>query len=257
MRSLEHFSKCRVKTARAYSSAYDDQSRWPDYNFTDVVKYHLDNPGRVQFDVLVTSAPTVDITNLNTSQLSTNENTEYFQQKVVVSSQNMFSLAKQSLEQNPSLRKVILMEHPPRFDAKEIDPTSLKSKLARLANATLSQLWLNSHLKDKIIIGRHSLESTGFGDQHLARYRNTRTGRYDGIHFYGPSGCTDYTNSVKTILMLALSEINQTKSSKESGPAQSNNHSYFQQTRYQNKPNYQPTVKTANMFSVFNSNLGN
>ena len=208
MQSLEHFSNCRIRTAKAYSSVYDSQAKWPEYNFTDAVKYYLDHPGREHFDVLVTSAPTVDITNLNTSQLTANENTDYFHQRVIVSSQNMFSLAKQSLEQNPNLSKVILLEHPPRFDAKEVDPTSLKPVLARLANATLSQLWLNSPLNDKIIIGRHSLESSGAGAQHLARYKNQRTGKYDGVHLYGEMGRTDYTNSVKTILMLALSELN-------------------------------------------------
>ena len=118
----------------------------------------------------------------------------------------MFNLAKRSLEQNPSLRKVIILEHPPRFDEIYVDPTSLKPKLARLANATLSQLWLNSPLKDRIIIGQHSLESSGAGAQYLDRYKNFRTEKYDGVHFYGQTGCSDYTNSVKTILMLALSE---------------------------------------------------
>ena len=178
---------------------YDGQARWPAYNFTDVVKHNLENPGRDKFDVLVTSAPTVDITNLNTSQLSATTNTEYLQQKVVVSSQNMFNLAKRSLEQNPSLRKVIILEHPPRFDEIYVDPTSLKPKLDRLANATLSQLWLNSPLKDRIIIGQHSLESSGAGAQYLDRYKNFRTEKYDGVHFYGQTGCSDYTNSVNTI----------------------------------------------------------
>ena len=29
---------------------------------------------------------------------------------------------------------------------------------------------------------------------------------YDGVHFYGPAGGKDFTDSVKTILMLALSD---------------------------------------------------
>ena len=43
--------------------------------------------------LLVMSAPTVDITNLDTSKLSPTDSTEAYQQKVIVSAQNMFSLA--------------------------------------------------------------------------------------------------------------------------------------------------------------------
>ena len=51
MQSLERFAKCKIRTARAYSSVYDGQARWPAYNFTDVVKHNLENPGRDNFDV--------------------------------------------------------------------------------------------------------------------------------------------------------------------------------------------------------------
>jgi hypothetical protein len=149
------------------------------------------------------------------------------------------------------------MEHPPRFDNKKVDPTSLKPTLARLANATLSQLWLNCPLKDKIFIGRHSLESSGTGAPHLARYKDQNTGRYDGVHMYGKSGCEDYTNSVKTIMMVALSETDCTETTTGCGTTQSDSHSYCPQAKYQKKFKYQPTVNTKNRFSVFNSNQGN
>ena len=169
MRKLENYSKCRIRTAGAYSSVHDTEARWPEYNFTECVKYALEHPGKEIFDVLLLYAPTVDITNLDTATLSAIDNTERFQQKAVLSSENMFILAQRSPEQNPKLKKVILMENPPRFDTHERDPTSLKAELARLANATLGQLWLNSNLKDKIFIGRQSLESSGAGAVHLAR----------------------------------------------------------------------------------------
>ena len=63
---IEIDNNCRIRKARAYSSVNDTRARWPKYNFTDVVKYALDNPGREKFDVLVMSAPTVDITNIDT-----------------------------------------------------------------------------------------------------------------------------------------------------------------------------------------------
>ena len=155
------------------------------------------------------------------------------------------------MEENESLRKVVIMEHPPRFDGKKVDPTSLKSKLARLANATFNQLWLSSSLQNRIIIGRHSLESSGSGAAHSARYVNPKSGYYDGVHLYEENGCRDYTDSVKTILMLAL------LAKPGCGTAQVDVHDNCEQAKYQRKPSYKPTVKTFNRFIVFNSNLGN
>ena len=158
----------------------------------------------------------------------------------------MFRVAQKSHELNP---KMVIMEHPPRFDSKSVDPTILKPTLARLANSTLGKLWLNCPLKDKILIGRHSLENSGSGEAHHARYENQNTGRYDGVHLYGYTGRKDYTNSVKTILMLALSENG-------FGTAQTGYHSSCPQAKYQEEKR-QPTVNTSNRFNVFNSNQGN
>ena len=58
VKELENSSDYRIRTAKAYSSVYDDKARWPEANFTDFVKYALQNPGRDNFDVLVLSAPT-------------------------------------------------------------------------------------------------------------------------------------------------------------------------------------------------------
>ena len=130
-RNVESLTNTRIKTVCAYSSVYNDTARWPQYNFTEVVNYNLKNPGVDAFDVLVLAAPTVDITNLNTSQLSSTDNTEIFQQNVIVSAQNMLSLAKASLEQNKGLRRVVLLEHPPRFDKIDVDPASIKPNLVQ------------------------------------------------------------------------------------------------------------------------------
>ena len=156
---------------KQYSSVHDINAKWPEQNFTDVVNYALKNPGLENYDVLVLSAPTVDITNMDTSKLSPLDNTEIYQQNVIISTQNMFSLAQAALEQNRNLKSVVLMEHTPRFDGLDVDPTSLKPNLVKLANSTLNQLWLNSHLKNKISIGHHSLENSGTETAHLASIR--------------------------------------------------------------------------------------
>jgi hypothetical protein len=247
LRQVEMSQNCRIKTAKAYSSDYDVKARWPKSNFTDVAKYALENSGKEKFDVLVMSAPTVDITNLDTTRLQKNDNTEFFQQQAYLSSQNMIKVAERSIQNNPSLTKVVIKEHPPRFDTSDVDPTSLKHNLVRLANATLGQLWLNSTFKDKICIGRHSLESPGVGASHDARYLNNRSGKYDGVHLYGRTASVDYTNSVKTIMLLAIQEKNITNGF---GTAQGK-HDECEQAKYQKKNNHS-SVHTSNRFNVLN-----
>ena len=163
----------------------------------------------------------------------------------------MVNVAKRSLQDNPSLSKVVIMEHPPRFDSVNMDPISLKPNLVRLANATLGQCWLNSAFKDKIIIGRHSLESSGVGATHVARYQNSKTGRCDGVHLYGPTGWVDYTNSVKTIMLIASPTSNSAKDNSGFGTSQPKNHNNCEQAKYQRKQ-YHPPVQTKNRFNVLN-----
>ena len=246
---VENSSNIRIRAARTYSSVYDKEARWPGYNYTDCVNYALKNPGTENFDILVMSAPTVDISNMDTSKKTPTSSSENFQKDARKSSHNMFRLAERSLRDNPKLNKVIIMEHPPRFDNPAVDPISLKPALAKLANTTLGKLWLNSKLKDKIVIGQHSLESSGLGDAHNARYVNPITGKYDGVHLYGPTGCKDYTNSLKSILMMALSK-------NEFGTAPAEEHVACPQAKYQKKKQV-PSVPTKNRFSVFNTNMGN
>ena len=109
MKNVENSGNLRIRTARAYSSVYDQKARWPEANFTDCVKFALEHPGRDKFDILVMSAPTVDITNLDTSKVSPNDNTEILQERAIESAKNIFNLAQKSLEMNPNLRKVVLV----------------------------------------------------------------------------------------------------------------------------------------------------
>ena len=140
---------------------------------------------------------------------------------------------------------------------------SLKPRLAKLANTTLGELWLNSNLKHKIFIGQHSLESSRMSESHLERYKDENTGKYNGVHLFGRTGCKDYTNSVNTIMMLALEGSNDINTNAESGTAQCDDHSNCPQSQYQRRlqakyqRRYQPSISTSNRFSVLNSNLGN
>ena len=276
LRDLEFAQNCRIKSARAHVSIDDENSAGKQQTVAHVVKQSLVNPGRESITTLIMAAPTRDITILDTSNLKQTDRTDNFQLKAKKSSQNMFRIAEESLEQNPSLQNVIIMEHHPRFDLPSSDPTSLKSKLAKLANAELQKLWLNSTQKGRIFIGQHSLLTSGSGHQYLNRYKNSKTGQYDGIHLYGRTGVRDYTNSVKAILYLALSTHSRpelgTAQSAELGTTQedhwncpqtvyqrtaayagrsSKDHTQGPQSIYQHTQ-YHPSVQNQNRFELFN-----
>ena len=51
--------------------------------------------------------------------------------------------------------------------------------------------------KEKLVIGTQNIEC--YGALNEARYRETMTGKYDGVHLYGSSGRKAYTNSVLNI----------------------------------------------------------
>ena len=200
---IEEETKSRLKTVKAYSSTKDNRARWPQKNLTDVTKAALKNTHENdEFDHLVIGAPSVDITNINTSKLSVDDSIEVFKQDVVTSCHNIFAVAQNAVQNHPNLKKVVIMQHAPRFDEQNVDPTGLKPKLAKMANSTFSQLWHSSVHKDKIIIGQHSLDCTS--DLVTARYKDERTNRYDGVHMYGSFGYRAFTRSVVQILKGAL-----------------------------------------------------
>ena len=216
LRHVEKSLKCRIRSVKANSTSADG---WPNKNFRNVVDFHLKNPGIEKFDSVVMSAPSVDITNID-------EFTKEEAEMVVINScKNMVKIAEEALEEHRDLTKVVIMEHSPRFD------NETNSNLAILANSTLSQLWVLSPHKDRIAVGRHSLESPGIGSTHLGRYKNRTTGQYDGVHLYGSTGVRDYTDSIKTILMLALFDGQAVHPAVQ--PVHADDHTQCEQAQYQ------------------------
>ena len=92
----------------------------------------------------------------------------------------------------------------------------------------------------------------GIGATDQARYLDQHTGRYDGVHLYGQSGCRDFSDSVKTIFMLGLPE---NKQSTWKTNTRKDDHKNCPQAQYQNR--YSQSLNLKNRFSVFNSNQGN
>ena len=183
---------------------YDNESnvakqapKFPEVNFTDVIRRELD---KGDFKTLLLQAGSIDVTNLNTSE-NPEEYMDYFRQITVMSANNIFQAATNAVRSKPYLRKVIIMKQIPRYDPLDVDPLGLKPSLSLLFNNTLSNLWLESPMKDKLFVGDHNIECSGAIRE--ARYRHTKTGRFDGIHLYGSSGRKAYTNSVLDILRRA------------------------------------------------------
>ena len=197
---LEKTTQTKFVTAKAYSSIHDtvqnaakNSPRFPKSNYTDVIIAELNKD---DYQTLVIQAGSVDITNLNTKDNPT-EYLEYFKQETIISAKNLFQAAVNGLVSSPSLKNIILMKQIPRYDPIEVDPLSLKPALSQLYNNILTEEWMNSEYKDKIMIGTHNIECSGAIQQ--ARYRETRSGKFDGIHMFGPSGRKFYTLSVLNI----------------------------------------------------------
>ena len=248
--NIEMVNRCRMRTMKAYSSVNDGRARWVKKNFADVAplalkKTHEDDP----YSHLVLSAPTVDITNIDTSKLTENDNIEVLHESVKVSCQNMFTTAQNALKTNPLLQKVVIMEHAPRFDTTAVDPLSIKPLLAKFANATLSQLWFTSPYKNRIQIGHHKLEYTN--DNVEEHFLDSRKQRYDGVHMYSYAGKKAYTDSIAQIVKEVLSSSNLPKSS---------NHENCPQATFQNSQRNK-TTSYSNIYTVPVSNkfatLGN
>ena len=191
----------KITKVKAYSSVRDEVNNiakqaaiFPPKIFTDVAQHELK---KKQFELMMLQAGSVDITNLKTIENPT-EHFEYFRQETVKSAENLFNVAVKSLKSKPSLKKVIIFKQIPRYDSTQVDPLQLKPALSQIFNNTLADLWIKCPLKDRIFVGTHNIDCHGAIRE--ARYKCTRSGRFDGVHLYGSTGTKAYTNSVLNIL---------------------------------------------------------
>ena len=199
---IEQATNAEIFKVKAYCSVRDEVTniakhapKLPHLNYTDVVQSEL---AKTEFDALVLQAGSVDITNLKTREDAT-KHFQFFNEEANKSAANLFSVAESSLRNNPNLQKVVIMKQIPRYDTNISDPLEVKPALSDIYNNKLTNMWINSELKDKIFVGSHETIACTGGVRE-ARYRCTQSGRFDGVHLYGPSGMKTYTNSVMQIL---------------------------------------------------------
>ena len=68
---IEKETQTRIRSKKAYSSIKDNGARWPNKNIKDVTQEALtDTFEEDKFTHLIIAAPTVDITNMDTSKLT-------------------------------------------------------------------------------------------------------------------------------------------------------------------------------------------
>ena len=140
--------------------------------------------------MLVIAAPTDDITDLD---IAGNSRVE-LKKCVERSCHNLLDIAKESLVRHPELKKIILFEHTPRFDA------NIRSELAMFANEALKCLIDDPKVDSKIKLGKHNLSCYGIGKTYDNRFKNSILKQGDGLHFFGPSGSRDFSESMVNIL---------------------------------------------------------
>ena len=197
-------TKSKIVTSKAYSAVHDEVTNqakeaafFPKKNFLHVVP---NEAVKDSYEHLIIQSGSVDISNLKTN-VSPTDYLEYFKQEAVMSAKNIFQSCILALEHQPSLRSAVIMKQTPRYDPLDVAPLALKPALSHLFNKTLMELWISSHMKHKIFIGSHNIDCSGAIQS--ARYRHTKTGKFDGVHLYGSSGSKAYTKSVLNILKFA------------------------------------------------------
>ena len=202
--TLEKATNTRLVTAKAYSSVFETDhniaksaTKFPETNFATVLPQKLQED---TFQNVIVQAGSVDISNLRTN-VEPAKYSEYFKQEATMSAKNLFSVCEEAAKQNPSLKKIVILKQTPRYDPPSEDPLSVKPVLSELFNRTLEQCLQSSQVKNRIFLGTHNIDCTGAIRE--ARYRETKSGKFDGLHLYGSSGSKAYTNSLLTILKLA------------------------------------------------------
>ena len=82
-RHIEDKTKTRITTKKAYSSVHDKRAKWPQNNMKDVTEKALEEVNDDdQYQYVVLSAPTVDISNIDTSKVKPSDSIEGFKLEV-------------------------------------------------------------------------------------------------------------------------------------------------------------------------------
>ena len=204
---LENPTGSLMRSVNAYASVRDPRAPADKQhlNVSEVVRREL--AGTKSEDTLVLGAPSVDITNQDTSQGLMEENVI----QTIASSIAMVESAEYALKTG-KVKQVILTEHLPRYDTEETDKHKPELAVARLANKELHKARDTSEYAKNIFVGRHTgLECEGrkrisrFTSDHTNGLHgcHVRMGKHDGIHMYSQRGAEALTDSILSIFQRA------------------------------------------------------
>ena len=186
---VEQVTNTTIRKAKAYTAIEDKVCRFPKKNFKTVVPAEL---LKDKFKFLFLQGGSLEISNLNTSSIL---KVEEYKETVKKASEDMFYVATDALKANPSLEKVVILDRIPRHDPPKADPYGLKAELSIYGNSIYRKLMAESEFKEKLVIGKHSLDYIGNMKEKIYGREN-----FDGIHMRGPLGFSFYTKSIVNIL---------------------------------------------------------
>ena len=169
---IKNVTDCDVTFKEAFTVDHDENAFYPDKNFFKVVPQELQ---KEDFSVLVLSCGPNEISNLDTT-LNYRENIDEWRNKVGQSSVKMFQLAEWCLQKYSSLKSVVIVKRPPRYDNR------IKAHLSEYANAILDEMMKKSGNKN-ICVSRQKLSCDGY--VRMQRFGNPSYNNYDGIHMRG------------------------------------------------------------------------
>ena len=257
---LENPTGSLMRSVNAYASVRDERApaNKQHLNVSEVVRKELAKTKGE--DTLVLGAPSVDISNQDTTKGIMEQNVI----ETIASSIAMVESAEYALKTG-KVNQVILTEHIPRYDTEEKDKH--KPELARLANKELHKARDSSEYAKNILVGQHTgLDYDGrmrinrFTSDHTngLHGRHIRMGKYDGIHMYSQSGAEALTSSILSIFQRAGMMKQKRKTSPPSNQGAGQDWVTSQPTRGGRINNRSPRVEvpvweipTSNRFSGF------
>ena len=139
-----------------------------------------------------------EISNLNLDD-DHDENFNYWKQQVILSCKKIFALAQQCVSNNPSLKKVVIVKRPPRFDSE------VAAHLSNYGNNMLDEIWMRSGRPENIEIVTQEIECQG--EDLIQSYGNPNDKQFDGIHLRGPQAIPYMTRSFIKMVVKSFPDL--------------------------------------------------
>ena len=199
---IKNVTDMDIKRAEAFLVAKDDpKARMASKNFTEIVPSELE---KEEFSTLILQGGTNEISNLDVSG-KIDDKIEALKQEIKTSSEKIFNIAENSLKENKSLKKVVILKRIFRCDTLKNDPNQIKNRLSEFGNRMLDDIWLTKGCPKNITIAQQPLECDG--NLRLSRYGSPSAKGYDGIHMRGVMAVQHYTGSFVNVLLENLPSV--------------------------------------------------